>query len=75
MAYRSWWRPRSRSEKSRARVSTRSSAGFAGATDSWGRVWEGAVEAPSHDLFMAKGSLFLGRMTEAADGVSFLMEG
>ena len=25
-------------------------------------------------LFMAKGSLFLGRMTEAADGVSFLME-
>jgi betaine reductase len=26
-------------------------------------------------LFMAKGSLFLGRMTEAADGVSFLLEG
>ena len=26
-------------------------------------------------LFMAKGSLFLGRMTEAADGVSFIMEG
>ena len=25
-------------------------------------------------LFMAKGSLFLGRMTEAADGVSFLLE-
>jgi len=25
-------------------------------------------------LFMAKGSLFLGRMTEAADGVSFLVE-
>jgi len=24
---------------------------------------------------MAKGSLFLGRMTEAADGVSFIMEG
>jgi hypothetical protein len=27
-----------------------SSAGFAGATDFWGRDWEGAVEAPSHDL-------------------------
>jgi len=26
-------------------------------------------------LFMAKGSLFLGRMTEAADGVSFIIEG
>ncbi|MGH7341518.1 MAG: DUF5940 domain-containing protein, partial [Candidatus Rokuibacteriota bacterium] len=26
-------------------------------------------------LFMAKGSLFLGRMTEASDGVSFLLEG
>ncbi len=25
-------------------------------------------------LFMAKGSLFLGRMTEAADGVSLLVE-
>ena len=25
-------------------------------------------------LFMAKGSLFLGRMTEAADGVSFIVE-
>ena len=25
-------------------------------------------------LFMAKGSLFLGRMTEASDGVSFLLE-
>jgi betaine reductase len=25
-------------------------------------------------LFMAKGSLFLGRMTEAADGVSFLLD-
>jgi len=25
-------------------------------------------------LFMAKGSLFLGRMTESADGVSFLLE-
>ena len=27
-----------------------SSAGFAGATGSWGRAWEGAVEAPSHEL-------------------------
>jgi betaine reductase len=26
-------------------------------------------------LFMAKGSLFLGRMTEASDGVSFILEG
>jgi hypothetical protein len=26
-------------------------------------------------LFMAKGSLFLGRMTEMSDGVSFLVEG
>src|SRR5262245_49599266 len=26
-------------------------------------------------LFMAKGSLFLGRMTDAADGVSFILEG
>jgi hypothetical protein len=25
-------------------------------------------------LFVAKGSLFLGRMTDAADGVSFLLE-
>jgi hypothetical protein len=25
-------------------------------------------------LFLAKGSLFLGRMTEAADGVSLLVE-
>jgi betaine reductase len=25
-------------------------------------------------LFMAKGSLFLGRMTEASDGVSFILE-
>jgi len=28
--------------------SPRSSAGFAGATEFWGRVWEGAVEALSH---------------------------
>jgi betaine reductase len=25
-------------------------------------------------LFMAKGSLFLGRMTDASDGVSFILE-
>jgi hypothetical protein len=25
-------------------------------------------------LFLAKGSLFLGRMTEMADGVSFILE-
>ena len=25
-------------------------------------------------LFMAKGSLFLGRMTEMADGLSFILE-
>jgi betaine reductase len=25
-------------------------------------------------LFLAKGSLFLGRLTDAADGVSFLVE-
>jgi betaine reductase len=25
-------------------------------------------------LFMAKGSLFLGRMTELSDGVSFILE-
>src|SRR5207249_2961104 len=34
-------------EKARAPVSTCSSAGFAGATLSWGEVSEGAVEAPS----------------------------
>jgi len=27
-----------------------------------------------HTMFLAKGSLFLGRMTQLADGISFLLE-
>ncbi len=41
-----------------------SSAGFAGATDSWGKDWAGAVEAPSHDLAAIVESAETGRAVD-----------